>query len=140
MSDIEEEEEDFYEYEEVIDEVASEKSSDEEEIEQDEYRTVQSECSTSRNIIIVPPEERITSENMTQFEFARAIAIRASQIANNPKIYTDYDGLYDEVSIAKKELLDRKSPLIIWRQVGVIPTTGERIIEKWNVREMVYPM
>lgn len=99
----------------------------------------QAQASTeSRRLIVVPPEERLTSNAMTLAEAARAIAIRAQQIATYPNVYTDIGGLTDPKDIAQKELLDRRSPLCLRRAVGRTPA-NETIVEEWSVREMSYP-
>jgi hypothetical protein len=93
---------------------------------------------TSRRILVVPDEDRLTSNVMSQAEVARAIAIRAEQITRDPSSYTDGGGLTRAQEIARKEFFDHRSPLVLRRCVGRTPE-GERIIEKWPVREMSYP-
>lgn len=92
----------------------------------------------TRRVIVVPDDERLSSNVMTLAEVTRAIALRAQQIATNPYIYTDAGDLDDAVSIARKELFDRRSPLVLERRMGRTPA-GESIIEMWAVREMSYP-
>lgn len=92
----------------------------------------------TRRIVVVPPEERITSNMMTQAEVTRAIALRAEQMSRYPSAYTDVEGLTQAQDIARKELYDHRSPLVLRRAVGRT-AAGERIIEKWPVREMTYP-
>jgi DNA-directed RNA polymerase subunit K/omega len=91
-----------------------------------------------RKVIVVPDDERITSHVLSKFEVTWAIATRAKQISDNPKIFTDVEGLDDAKSIARKEFYDKKSPLVLERLRGYTKK-GERIIEKWKVREMTYP-
>lgn len=93
---------------------------------------------THRRIIIVPPDERITSNIASIFEATRAIAIRAKQIETAPNMFTEAPGLTDSVARAKKELLDRKSPLILRRTVGR-GSSGEIYVEEWPIRLMVIP-
>jgi len=101
-------------------------------------RDYQAACAVdTRWIIVVPSEERITSNVMTKAEMTRAIALRAEEISNNPSAFTDVGGLSRADDIARKELYDKRSPLILRRAVGQTPA-GERIIEKWTVREMSY--
>ena len=92
----------------------------------------------SRRIIVVAPEDRQSSHMMTLAEATRAIAIRAKQISTYPYAYTDVGNLSDAISIARKELFDRRSPLNLERRMGRTPA-GESIIEMWAVREMSYP-
>lgn len=93
----------------------------------------------TRKIFVVPADERITSNRMTLAEVTRAIAIRAKQISTHPYVYTDVGPLSDVIAIARKELLDRRSPLKLERRMGRTPA-GESIIEIWHVREMSYPI
>ena len=94
--------------------------------------------SSARPVYVVPDDERITSNIMTKAEVTRAIAIRAQQIANHLHTYIDKSGLTDAKEIARRELYDRRSPLVLHRVVGKTPE-GARIVEKWRVREMTYP-
>ncbi len=95
--------------------------------------------------IIVPDSERKTSDMMSRFEMTNAVTIRASQIErfNNPLV--DTAGMTDPVKMAKKELMNRRCPLIIRRKVGTIEkSTPEGIIlevyyELWRVNEMKFP-
>ena len=92
-----------------------------------------------RKIFVVSPNDRISSNMINVAEMARAIGIRAKQIDSNGTAYTDYEGLNDAISIAKKEFFDRRSPMILCRTMG-ITKKGEKIIEKWVVREMAFPI
>jgi DNA-directed RNA polymerase subunit K/omega len=85
-----------------------------------------------REKIIVPPEERVTSHIMQSFEEVEVLARRAKQIAEGSPIYTDYEGLTEAAHIAKKELLDKKCPLSVMRQIKTNPP----IFECWEVNEM----
>lgn len=92
----------------------------------------------TRRIYVVAPEDRQSSNMMTLAEITRAIALRAQQISTRPYAYTDVGDLSDAISIARKELFDRRSPLKLERVMGRTPL-GESIIEMWTVREMSYP-
>jgi len=92
----------------------------------------------SRKILIVADENRQTSERMTIAELSRAVSIRAQEISRNGKIYIDIGDMTDAKTIALTELLMRRSPLVLRRCVGY-SEKGERIIERWSVREMTYP-
>ncbi|GFR89401.1 DNA-directed RNA polymerase subunit 6 homolog [Elysia marginata] len=100
------------------------------------YQTAQ--AVGARRIIVVAPEERQSSNMMTLAEATRAIAIRAKQISTHPYAYTDVGDLTDAISIARKELFDRRSPLQLERRMGRT-SAGESIIEIWEVRKMSYP-
>jgi DNA-directed RNA polymerase subunit K/omega len=90
-----------------------------------------------RMIKIVAPNNRITSNFITKLEMARAKGIRAEQIDTNGHTYTDIDNCGDAISIAEKEFFDRRSPLVLCRMVG---KNKNKVIEKWSVREMTYPV
>lgn len=90
-------------------------------------------------IKIVRPEERITSEIIQLPELVEAIGIRCSEIENGSPVFCDYDGLNDPIDIAKKEFFDRKSPLLLQRQIGYDPITLVSTVEEWTVREMTFP-
>jgi DNA-directed RNA polymerase subunit K/omega len=88
-----------------------------------------------RRVIIVPKDERITSNVLQKTEEAHVFAVRAKQIEMFP---TDSGDQSDSVERAKKELSERKTPLLLRRVVGFGPA-GELICEEWNIRtEMVY--
>lgn len=84
--------------------------------------------------IIVKPENRITSDHMTIFEYSSVVGIRGTHISNGSIIYTDVGNLSDPREIAKKEIDENRSPLSIVRKLG----TSNKI-EVWNVNEMVKP-
>ncbi len=87
----------------------------------------------STEIKIVNPQNRITSEYMTIYEYAMVVGTRATHISNGSILYTDPQGLYDPRDIAKKEINENKCPLSISRKVS--PT----MIEIWEVNEMIKP-
>jgi len=68
---------------------------------------------------IVKTNERITSNILTIYEFVELISIRATQISNGSYIITDITGLSDPMEMAKKEILDNKTPLYIKRYIGL---------------------
>lgn len=87
--------------------------------------------------IIIPNDQRITSDILTKFEYARVLAIRATHISKGMTVFTDYKGLFKEKDIALKELNEGKCPLIINRVIKETPY--EVYIEQWKVREMILP-
>ncbi len=91
----------------------------------------------ARPIFVVPPEERQTSNIMTLAETTMAIALRAQQISRHPTVFVDTAGLSDAKEIARRELYERRSPLVLRREVGRT-SEGARVIERWPVREMTY--
>lgn len=79
------------------------------------------------------PEDAVTSEVMTRFEYAEVISIRAKQIENGGPIFTNIGNLTDPIDIAKQEIADKKCPLTIIRMIA------HNIEEKWNVNDMAIP-
>lgn len=84
-------------------------------------------------IVYVLPEDRITSEVMTKFEYCEVISIRAKQIENGASSFTDIGDLTDPIEIAKKEIADKKCPL------DIIRMKTDKIAERWHVNEMAIP-
>lgn len=92
-------------------------------------------------IKIVPENERVTSEIIQLPELVEAIGIRCSEIENGSTIFTNVENLTDPILIAKKEFYDRKSPLILQRQLESYEADGITyvLVEEWKVREMTFP-
>jgi len=84
-------------------------------------------------IVYVLPEDRITSEVMTKFEYCEVISIRAKQIENGASSFTNIGDLTDPIEIAKKEIADKKCPL------DIIRMKTDKIAERWHVNEMAIP-
>ena len=89
---------------------------------------------TEIRIKVVPAHERETSEIMTLFEYSSVLSTRATQIENNSIVYVDTTGLDNPVDIAKKEIMCKKCPLSIQRDMEMNGT-----IEIWDVNEMIVP-
>lgn len=79
------------------------------------------------------PEDRVSSEVMTKFEFCEAVSIRARQIEQKNKIFTEIGHLTDPIEIAKKEIYDKKCPL------SVVRVIFNNQMEKWHINEMAIP-
>ena len=84
--------------------------------------------------IIVKPENRITSNIITLFEYTSVIGTRATHIANGATIYVDIGNLTDARDIAKKEIDENKCPLSVVRKLG----TSDKV-EIWEVNELIKP-
>lgn len=85
-------------------------------------------------IVYVHENCRVTSEVMSLFEFTECVAQRAKQLENDTRIrFTDTTGLTDYISMAKKELADKRCPLAIRRQLH------DNIYELWRTSEMIVP-
>lgn len=93
---------------------------------------------THREVIIVAPEERRTSNIMQLPELTAAISIRAQNMENFSPSYVKDEKSSDSVKRAITELYSGNCPLKLRRIVGWGPN-GEKICEEWSVREMTLP-
>lgn len=84
--------------------------------------------------IFVEPNDRITSNIITEFEFSKIIGIRATQIQDGSKIYVDIGNLTNPIEIARKEIFNNKCPLSIKRFIGIYD--NKKLFEVWNVNEL----
>ena len=92
-----------------------------------------------RRAVVVPDDERATSEIMTKYEYTRAVGIRAQQIDKTGTCYVEADGNNgDCVDLAEKEIEMRRSPLVLERVVGATEDHNP-IVERWSVNEMALP-
>ena len=87
--------------------------------------------------IYVHPDARITSEVMTDFEYNHIVGIRAQQLANDLKSFTEIGDLSDPIEIAKLEIANKRCPLSIKRVRTML--NGCEIAELWEVNEMSIP-
>jgi DNA-directed RNA polymerase subunit K/omega len=141
--DYEEDLEGEIEAEEVEDEEAEEKDEledYEEEVEAPPENVIQinEEDENHRIVRVLRKDKRITSEIIQWPEMVEAIGIRASQIEQGSPVLTDVSGYTDPIDMAKKEFIDRASPLIIQRCLKKTPT--HLIVEWWKVRKMTFPV
>lgn len=140
-------EEDNYYEEEINDEIEDEEEIEEEDDDVSEIYQPKVEKKTDpitklstkiRNIIIVPPEERITDNKLHKNEVSFILSTRAQEIA---KFATHFNETYsgsNAVSIAYNELYSHRCPLKLRRQVG-ISSKGDLIIEEWDTKTMMLP-
>lgn len=112
---------------------------DDDEILKKQFELEQEEHHTENNdlINIVPANERITSEKLSDYETAEIINYRALCISKGGKVFTNVEGLDNPIEMAKKELIDRKCPLYIKRTIGC-NNKGELFVEKWSPNECVF--
>ena len=92
-------------------------------------------------IVIVKPENRLTSNVMSKFEMTDYVSIRTAQIADYNNCMVDISGLDNPVDMAKRELMKRKCPLMLRRYVGRRQSSrGEWVsyYEDWNPAEMTF--
>jgi DNA-directed RNA polymerase subunit K/omega len=98
----------------------------------------------NQEVIIVRPEERITTNVMSKFEMTENVSIRAHMIAEHNDCMVDITGLDNSTDMAKRELMMRMSPLTIRRTVSVIPDPSAGVgrvkiyVEDWSPNEMVF--
>ncbi len=68
---------------------------------------------------------------MTKYEKARVLGTRALQISMNAPVMVDIAGETDPLKIARKELNERKIPMIIRRYLP------NGTYEDWNIDELI---
>lgn len=88
---------------------------------------------THKTLVIVNPDDRLTSDIMTSFEYTEIVSQRAKQIQNGGVCMTDVLNLIDPIAMAEKELRDRKCPLKVVRH------RTDKIIEIWSANELALP-
>jgi DNA-directed RNA polymerases I, II, and III subunit RPABC2 len=74
---------------------------------------------------------RFTSPILTKFERAKILGVRAQQISMSAPIMVEYGDETDSVEIARKELKEKKIPLIVLRRLP------DNTYEKWAVRDLI---
>lgn len=82
-----------------------------------------------RNMQVVAPEDRTTSERLSIFECARILGERARHIDNRARPYIDTKNYTSSLEIAYNELLQKRIPMAVVRNVG------QNKVEVWRVRE-----
>ena len=88
------------------------------------------EIESHKNILIVPPDHRKTSEVMTEYEYTEVISHRAKHIENGSPVYVDIGNETDPIVMAEMEIKQKKCPLSIRR------VHNNLIAEIWQVNEM----
>jgi hypothetical protein len=91
------------------------------------------------DIIVIPPDERITSDHLQLPEIARLISIRAAHIDAFGAGSLDVKGLTSSEAIARLEITDRIMPLMVRREIGVTEN-GSTMVELWDPNTMVHPI
>ena len=97
----------LYEYDEILDDKESDKK---------EYQ--------------IPQEERITDKQLTHYEKVRILGVRSKQIAMGAKVMVKYDTNMSSIELAKYELNNKMTPLIIKRP---LPNNS---FEMWKISEL----
>ena len=91
-------------------------------------------------IVIVKNEHRVTSQVLSVFEQTKILSIRINQLAAEGITMCDVTGLTDPSRIATRELMMRKTPVMLRRYVGYVNTeSGKRhCYEDWNPNLMEF--
>ncbi len=75
--------------------------------------------------------KNVTDPILTKYEYTKILGMRAQQIANNSepliKVTKDLD---NPIDIAKEEIRQRKSPIILKRKIG------ENQFEYWKLEDL----
>jgi len=98
--------------------------------------TMASEAPT-QEIIIIKNEDRTTSHMLSKTEMTEAVSIRCAQIQKNPIVFVDIEGMDDPIAMAKKEINERKCPLVLRRFIGHYNNSD--YYEYWDINEMTRP-
>jgi DNA-directed RNA polymerase subunit K/omega len=92
---------------------------------------------TIKTIKIVKKEDRITCNRISKIEYARVVSDRAQQIENGNPIFVNYKNLASPKEIAELEIAEKKSPMMIHREIG--KNNAGKIVEEWSVNELIIP-
>lgn len=125
--------EDIDDLENEIDEEEDEDEDDEIDEDEIELNKHIEEATDIKERILVDPNDRVTSNKMTDAEYTEVLSIRSTQIEKTSNVFTNVDGLIDPFEMAKKELHDRRCPLMISRNIGLSK------VEHWNPNDMILP-
>lgn len=89
---------------------------------------------------IVPPDSRMTSNIVSEFEMTMLTSIRAQQIDEGDDALVDCDDLKTGLARARRELMQRRCPLSLERGISTIIEDDKivHIVEIWDVNEMVF--
>jgi DNA-directed RNA polymerases I, II, and III subunit RPABC2 len=86
---------------------------------------------TSDHVYRIKKSERVTKPVMNKYEKAKILGARAMQISRNAPVFISLDaGDTDPLSIAQKELQQKKLPFIIRRYLP------DGVYEDWDVSEL----
>ena len=91
-----------------------------------------------RSVIIVSPEDRITDNRLHENEASFILSTRAEEIAKNATCFANNKTYTNAATAAYYELMEHRCPFKLRRQVG-ISSTGDIIVEEWDVNTMVLP-
>jgi hypothetical protein len=91
-------------------------------------------------VYVLPVSEYQTSNIMSLYEMTDYVSQRGAQIAKFNNCMVDISGLRDPCLMAKRELMLRRSPLMLDRKVGhgYIKGVEYEFHEYWNPNEMEF--
>ena len=91
--------------------------------------------------IIIKPEERMCPGRLSEYEQTELWSIRGTQIENYNNPMVDCKGLTEPIEMAKKELREKMSPLMLRRFVGEAIRDGMwcKFYEDWDPNKMEHP-
>ncbi|CAI5442510.1 unnamed protein product [Caenorhabditis angaria] len=78
----------------------------------------------------VPSSDRVTTAFMTKYERARILGTRALQIAMGAPVMVELEGETDPLEIARKELKQRRIPIMIRRYLP------DGSFEDWGIEQL----
>lgn len=88
------------------------------------------ERDTERQPVQIPNDQRTTDPQMTHYERIRLLGIRTKQISMGAKVMVKYDGQLGATELAKYELNNKTTPLVIKRPLP------DNTFELWKVSEL----
>lgn len=109
--------------------------------EEDDSLDLKKVSNYNKEIIVVHPDNRRTSHILSKYEMTEIVSIRATQISQHNNCMVDITGLDDPIKMAKRELMMRKSPLVLRRIVGDRRDENGEIrtyCEFWSPSEMQF--
>jgi DNA-directed RNA polymerase subunit K/omega len=137
MSDVEEDEGPIFD----VEDDASVEGSDEEDEdsgEQDSEAAEEEKKSGEGHIdVIVDNVDRKTSDILTRYEATDLVAKRAAMIERSATVFVETRESDNACTIAYRELIERKIPLLLLRVVGV--SEAGRTVEMWDPKQMGLP-
>jgi hypothetical protein len=145
MADDFEEEFELDELDELEESEASSEASDSSEDSSDEsadeaaapHDPVLDDARTEGVIVLVPPEERRTTDRLQLTELAALLAQRSRQIDDSGHIFCERRELSDSQNIALEEIVQRRCPLVILRTL--YRRGNVQYVERWVPNEMKHP-
>ena len=89
------------------------------------------EKDSDNKIYQIPQNERVTDKQMTHYEKVRVLGVRAKQISMGAKVMVKYDQSMSSIELAKHELNNKITPLMIKRP---LPNNSYEI---WKINELI---